>query len=114
MALACVLPLAGRLRGTPRETPKIWMLVGFLTLQGGPLHMFMAIDSWAGMWPGYTQGVEISLLDLIILAIYISLPRGKDSLPFRFAIAFYFFAVLLSVFQASLPRAALFYPWQLA
>jgi len=102
------------LRGNPRHIPKIWMLVGFLLLEHGPLHTYMAMYSWAGLWPGYVQGAEISLVDLILLAIYLSLPRRTNSLPFLFPMAFYFFTALLSVFQASVPTAALFYCVQLA
>ena len=74
----------------------------------------MAMISWAGKWPAYTYGAEISLLDLIVLGIFLSLPRRQHPLPFKFPIGFYFFAVILSVYQASVPEAALFYVWQLA
>ena len=88
--------------------------MGFLVVEHGPLHVYMALDSWAGQWPGYTLGAEISLLDLIVLAIYFTLPRSRHSLPFLFSIGFYLFAATISVFQASVPQAALFYSWQLA
>jgi len=113
IAITAVIPLVGWLRHNSRETPKIWMLVGFLVIQHGPLHVYMAIISWPA-WPGYVVGAEISLLDLIVLAIYLSLPRGQHPLPFKFSMGCYFFAVMLSVFQASVPEAALFYAWQLA
>jgi O-antigen ligase len=89
------------------------MIVGFLAFEHGDLHATMALISWAGMWPGYVTGFEISLLDFLLLAIYLSLPRTNNSLPFLFSIGFYFFAVLLSVFQAGVPEAALFYILQL-
>ena len=113
-ALASVLPLSVWLRQNPRKAPKLWVLVGFLLVQHGPLHLYMALDSWAGQWPGYTLGLEISLLDLTLLAIYLTLPRSRYSLPFLFTTGFYFFAAFISVFQASVPSAALFYSWQLA
>ena len=114
VALAAVLPLSSWLRRNPHQTPKIWALVGFLAFEHGPLHMYMAMYTWAGHWPGYVQGFEISTLDFLMLAIYFSLPKGRHSLPFLFSFGFYFSAVLLSVFQASVPIAALFYGWQLA
>ena len=113
-ACAAVLPLSAWLRQNPREALKVWTLVGFLVVEHGPLHVYMALDSWAGQWPGYTLGAEISLLDLIVLAIYFTLPRSRHSLPFLFSIGFYLFAATISVFQASVPQAALFYSWQLA
>lgn len=73
----------------------------------------MAMISWAG-WPGYTHGVEVSLVDLMALAIYLSLPRSEHHLPFKWPMAFYFITVLLSVLQAAVPQATLFYAWQLA
>ena len=85
-ACAAVLPLSVWLRQKPREALKVWTLVGFLVVEHGPLHVYMALDSWAGQWPGYTLGAEISLLDLIVLAIYFTLPRSRHSLPFLFSI----------------------------
>ena len=40
-------------------------------------------------------------------------PESKFSVPFKFSMGFYFFAVLLSAFQAIAPEATLFYAWQL-
>src|SRR5260370_7903577 len=73
----------------------------------------MAICS-AADWGGYVTGAEISGLDLVALALYISLPRGRHSLAFRFSMAFYFLATVISALQALAPVASLFYPWQLA
>jgi O-antigen ligase len=73
----------------------------------------MAIISWSGYWASYVQGFEVFLVDLVLVAIYLSLPHGRQSLPFRYPIALYFLAVLLSAFQANTPEAALFYVWQL-
>ena len=114
IASAAVVPLAGWLRQNPRQAPKLWILVGFLAVEQGPLHTYMALDSWAGQWPGYTFGAEISLLDLICIAIYLTLPRSRHSLPFLFSIGLYFFAASLSVFQASVQTPSVFYVWQLA
>ena len=80
VAIIAVIPLVGWLRNNFRETPKVWMLIGFLVIQNGPLHFYMAIISWPA-WPGHTYGAEISLLDLIVLAVYLSLPRGQHLLP---------------------------------
>jgi O-antigen ligase len=111
--LATLLPLCGWLRRNPRNVPKIWVLVGFLPFGIGVFHLYMAVISWAG-WGGYVKGLEISVLDILALALYLSLPRGGPALPFRLSMALYFFAVLLSIFDARVPMAALFYAWQLA
>jgi O-antigen ligase len=113
IALATIMPLAGWLRRNPRHVPKIWMLVGFLPFGVGAFHLYMAVISWAG-WPGYVPGVEISLLDVLMVALYLSLPRTGDPIPFRLSMLLYFVAVLLSAFQTQVPMAPLFYAWQLA
>src|SRR5262245_21330478 len=113
VALASILPLVDWLRRNPRETSKVWMLMGFLPFILTSSHLYMAVVSWA-QWPGFVKGAELSILDLLALAIYLSLPRARDPLPFRLSMAFYFFAALLSVLHANVLVAALFYPWQLA
>ncbi len=111
--LAAVMPLAGWLRRNPRETPKIWILMGVLPFGVGAFHLDLAVISWP-QWAGYVKGLEISVMDLLALALYFSLPRTGRALPFRISMALYFLAVLLSVFQSSVPIAALFYAWQIA
>ena len=66
------------------------------------------------LWPGIARGIEVSALDVLALAIYLSLPRGGEPLPFKVAMGFYLAAVLLSAIQATVPFAAIFYVWQLA
>jgi O-antigen ligase len=111
--LAAIVPLAGWLRRNPRETPKIWMLMGFLPFGLGEFHLYMAAISWP-QWPGYVKGLEISVLDVLALAMYLSLPRLGSMIPFRLSMALYFLAVVLAVFQTPVPIGALFYAWQLA
>src|SRR5215467_3708849 len=113
LVIAAIAPLAGWLRRNPREAPKLWILVGFLPFAIVPFHLYAAPISWAG-WSGYVQGVEFTVLDGIVIAIYLSLPRSSFPLPFRTSMYLYFAAVVLSVFQAEVRMAALFYPWQLA
>lgn len=79
----------------------------------GPHPLYIALISWAG-WPGYVQGAEVSIIDILALAIYISQPRTTHPLPFRLCMAFYFIAVVLSALQTNVPMATLLYAWQLA
>jgi O-antigen ligase len=111
--LAAIVPVSNWLRNNPRAAPKIWILMGFLPFGISPLHLYMAPIFWAD-WAGYVTGTKFSALDSLALAIYISLPRARSPLPFRLSMALYFSAVLLSVVQAEVPMAALFYAWQLA
>lgn len=113
VALASIVPLASWLRRNPRHAPKLWTLVGFLPFAIGAFHFYMAAISWP-MWPGYVKGIEVSILDLLAVALYFSLPRSRHPLPFRLSMALYFSAVLLSALQAPVPTAVLFYAWQLS
>jgi O-antigen ligase len=89
------------------------MIMGFLPFALTFAHLNMALISWLG-WPGYLKGAEFSVLDGLAIALYISLPRARQPLPFRLPMALYFFATVLSAIQASEPTAALFFSWQLA
>jgi O-antigen ligase len=85
-------------------------MLPFLLTAGQRLEI--ALVSWPE-WPGMAKGVEISILDLLALAIYLSLGRSRQKLPFRLPMFLYFFTVLLSALQAEVPVATLFYAWQL-
>jgi hypothetical protein len=111
--LAAIWPVSRWLRQNPRDAPKFWMFIGFLPFGGTAFHSYIAIVSWAD-WPGYVKGIEFSVLDGLAIAGYLSLPRFRHPLPFRVSMALYFVASLISAFQADVPVAALFYPWQLA
>jgi O-antigen ligase len=111
LLLAAVVPFGGWLRSNPRELPKVCVLMGFLPFGIGEFHLYMAVISWP-QWAGYVKGLEISLLDILALAVYISLPSTGRALPFRLSMGLYFFAVILSVFQSPAATAAIFYVWQ--
>jgi O-antigen ligase len=111
--LAAVLPVSNWLRQNQRDAPKLWMLFGFLPFALSFTHLNMAIISWAD-WPGYVKGAEFSVLDALVLALYLSQPGPRRLVPFWLSMALYFTATLLSALQASEPTAALFYSWQVA
>jgi O-antigen ligase len=113
LVLAAVLPLSNWLRRNPLQAPKLWMLMGFLPFALSFAHLNMAFISWLS-WPGYVKGAEFSVLDGLALAIYLSLPRARQAVPFRLSMLLYFLATVFSAFQAGEPTAALFYSWQLA
>lgn len=66
-------------------------------------------------WPGYAKGFDVSIIDLVILAVYFSLParRSARRLPFKFSFVFYLGAVFISAFQAPNEMASFYYTWQL-
>ncbi len=110
--IAAILPLANWLKRNPSDAPKLWVVVGFLPFGITPLHLFCAPISWE-FWSGYVKGIEFTVLDAIAIAIYLALPPSRNPLPFRISMVFYFVAVIVSVFQAEVPMAALFYTWHL-
>ena len=123
--LAATMPFSAWLRYNSWATSKAWMLVGFLPFAIQAFHLNMAAISWTewpvkdvavsvAQWPGYVKGIEISVLDVLALALYLNLPSTGRPLPFRISMALYFIAALLSTLQAAEPIPALFYLWQLA
>ncbi len=113
IVLLVIIPISGWLRRNPAEAPKAWTVLGLFPFLLTVSHSEMAFISWLD-WPGYVKGAEFSVLDGLTLALYLSLPKRRHPLPFRFAMASYFFAVLLAALQAEVPTAASFYLWQLA
>jgi O-antigen ligase len=100
------------LRRRPERLHAIGFLVGFSPLLLGEYHTNMAVISWKD-WPGYVKGIEVSVLDFLVVATFLTLPRLRHRLPFAFPMAAYFAVVLLSVLQSGVPMASLFYCWQL-
>lgn len=113
LIIALVPALTAWLRQNPSQAHKIWLLLGFLPFVQGPWNLYIAPISWA-MWPGYVKGAEISILDGVALAIYLSSGRHQNKLALQLPFYAYIFASLLAAFQANVPVASLFYVWQLA
>ena len=89
------------------------MVVGALPLAMGGFPKYEIALLGAPDWPGPVQGFNVSLLDLIILSIYLILPRSRTTLPFKYPFFLYIFVTFLSAFYAPTPMAALYYGWQL-
>lgn len=114
VALGSIIPIAAWLRASPSALPKVWLIVGALPFVWGLFPKRKIAILGVEDWRGYTQGFDISLLDLIIVAIFLSTPRAhRTALPFKFSFVFYIGAVLLSALQAANPTATLYYVWQL-
>ena len=105
-------PLANWLRQNARAAAYAWGLMGFLPFAVVPLHLYMAIISWAS-WPGYVKGAEVSLQDLLAIALLLGLPPSGRGPPFRPAMALYFLAALASTMQSAVPMAGMFFLWEL-
>lgn len=116
--LAATVFLSDWLRRNPLQAPKIWMLFGVLPFLMTVGHLVMAFVLLNGdALHFFVHGAEFSVLDALAIALYFSQsnrPEDRYSLPFKVAMAVYFFAVLLSSIQSIYPSATVFYAWQLA
>jgi O-antigen ligase len=103
------------LKGRPRSEPLLWMLLGLLPFISPALKLIVAPVSWAG-WPGYTRGLEVSLIDSLSLAILFAYAGAKQSvrLPFLGVWLFFLFANLLSAFFSDRFEPPVFAAWQIA
>jgi O-antigen ligase len=108
---ALVRPLSNYMRSNPDRRLRVFAVAAFLPFVISNMHLYMAAVNWA--WVGYVKGGEISLLDLVALSIYLSLPRPESRQPFRLTMAIYLAVTALSAIQAIFPVAALFYTVQL-
>jgi O-antigen ligase len=90
------------------------MVVGALPFIWGVLPKWEIAIFGEPDWPGFTKGMDVSVLDLLIVALYLSAPRPRHTLlPFKISFFVYIAAVLLSAFQAENPSATWYYVWQL-
>ena len=111
--LGATLSLVPYLRSNIRLLQIVWGLVGFMPFVMESFHLYMSA-AFLDHWPGYVTGFELTIIDALALALYLSLPRVSHPLPFRIAISLYLFSTLLSALPAMEPKAALFYSWQVA
>jgi len=108
-----MLPLIHVLRRKALQEAWVWMLFGFFPfLMTAVPNLNLSAISWP-VWPGHVKGLQITAFDLYAIALYIALPKRSEKPPFRFAMALYFFTVVLSAFFAPVPWASVFYAWQL-
>ena len=61
---------------------------------------------------GLCDGFDVSIMDLLALAIFLALPRRKGSIPFKIPFALYLGAIALSAMHAHFVTASLWYLWQ--
>jgi O-antigen ligase len=105
--------LAAWLRSNPRKAYYIWGLLGFLPFVLGPWHLQIAPFA-TPMWSGYVKGWEISLLDVVALAVILA-GRGErwPRLALILPLAMYVIAVVFAVTQAKFGTLAMSYVIQL-
>src|SRR5579872_1457285 len=103
-----ITPLASWLRRNPTKTHLAWVFVGLMPFLITIAHLVMSIRLVDDVVLHHTQGMEFSVLDALVIALYFSAPRDRYSLPFRPEMAAYFLAVTVSLFQSIAPEYSLF------
>ncbi len=100
---------AGRwLRELPALRTLTWTLFGFLPFYAGldiSLYFF-------GSYPGDTHGLEVAIIDWLVLSLLFAYPGPARPLPYRVPFALYLLVVLVSATQATWLVLALGYAWK--
>lgn len=115
VALAGVFPLSLLLRSTPLLARAFWVVFGMLPVVAPVMPLFdIGIITWSDHWIGFVYSLELTILDILALAMFLALPgRGLSwwcTLPALFFVA----AAGLSVLNADQPLGAVFGVWQFA
>lgn len=109
LALAPVL--AGMLRSQPRYLVHTCFVLGVSLFVLAP-RLWTAPIAWPA-WPGPVKGTEISFVDAISVALIASTRGVRIPLSIKLSFSIFCLAVLVSIFAAYQPMAAVFYAWQL-
>ena len=101
---------AGRwLRERPALRHLTWTLIGFLPFYDAPdssLYFFESI-------PGDTHGLEVAVIDWLVVSLCFAYPGSARPLPYRIPLAVYLLVVLASATQAQWMVLSLGYAWKL-
>jgi hypothetical protein len=112
-AVASILPIIAWVRGDVRKLVIIWVAIGALPFVSGAFPKYKIVLDGDPEWIGITQGFDVSALDLVLMAAFFSLPRGRyAAVPFKIPFALYTVAVVLSAYQAPHSTESLWYAWQ--
>jgi O-antigen ligase len=112
VGIAGIVPLSFVLSSSPTLLRLFWIAIGlFPFLSVSILKADVAIISWES-WHGHVYGLELSIIDLLAVAIYIVIFHNVNSIRFHIPFLLYFLAISASILQAEMPLAATFYVWQ--
>ena len=113
IGLMGVIPLSVLLRGNAFIRNKFWVLLGIIPFITKVVPLFdVALITWHEFWNGYVPGLQVSAIDLIAVAIYFTVKHQTNSIRYHFPFLLYLTAISLSILQADMPLASVFYVWQ--
>lgn len=111
-AALALTPVLGRwLRMRPKTQPYVWSAIAFLPFFGLDA-MKINVVSYE-LYRGDSRGIEITIVDLLVLALSLALPPPRHPLPYRGAVLAYAAITSLSTFWAVAPLFATFSVWKL-
>jgi hypothetical protein len=111
-AVAAAYLLGTWLRQHPRRALTAWSVLGVLPfVQPGFPALKVGLAA-RPLFPGYTHGLEVTLLDVLALSLFLSLPPARRPAPLFFLRVSFLIVVAASVAQAAHPGAAVFVVWQ--
>ena len=87
VCLAGMPPIVGWIRQNRRNYPRVWIVVEILPFLMADLPLYMALNSWSEGC-GYVKGAEVSVLDILVLAIYPGLAAFSFMLACPLFVAF--------------------------
>lgn len=108
--LVFIPAFTGLLRSNPKYLTWAALLIGGLPFFTAP-YLYVAPISWAG-WPGPIQGMEVSLLDGVALAVLFSTPATHIPITLKASIGIVALAIFISTIVGQQVMPALFYAWQ--
>lgn len=111
--VASFAPVFLFIRTYPSRLAIVWFSVGLLPFFVSIVHVQSGPVSWS-TWLGYVKGIELTLFDVIALAVCLGTPPIRASIPLKISFALYFVAILFATTQSRIPLASLFYVFQVA
>ena len=114
LAIVCAIPFfVAWLRAGPAQRRLAYFGIGLLPFVSGALNLDVALVDWS-MWPGYTKGLIVTLVDALALAVVLTHRIVRPPTALVVAFGAYCLVVAASAFAAGAWMASMFYVFQLA
>lgn len=107
--LALIPALTVLLRSQPKFLLHACYFMGLLIFFFDP---YLNVGPVTWDWPGVVKGIEITIVDIIALAIIFATRSVRTPLSLKIGLGIYVLALLLSSLMAEVKQPAVFYIWQ--
>ena len=109
MLLALIPALTVMLRSQPKYLVHACYFMGLLVFFLDP---YLNVGPVTWEWPGVVKGIEVTIVDIIALAIILATRPVRTPLGLKIGLGLYVFALILSSMMAEKLTPAIFYIWQ--